>query len=169
MYAFDSTRRDELFRYMGLRISERDESLQRLAEEAIERMCSFVTPRFAAIEQALTVLPNEGIVYGDRVVKSRALASHLNDCKRVVVFAATLGIEADRLIERDALLRPSLAIAEQAVATVLLEQFADEQCAALASSLDSGWSLTPRFSPGYEDCDLQEQVALLRISASVLH
>lgn len=80
-----------------------------------------------------------------------AIAKHLQNCREAYLFAATLGIEADRLIYRLSLTDMSASLITDACATALLEQFADDECSEL------GDNLTSRFSAGYGDLPLELQ------------
>lgn len=163
MYAIDPSSYSEICRYMGVHSLTEDPQLTSLIARAAERVGGCAVPR--SVSRVVdTVVSDAEVRYAEVVVRSADLASHLRGCDKVVLFAATLGSDVDRLIERDSLLQPSLAVAEQATATVLIEQYADECCRSLAEDvLRDGYHLTPRFSPGYGDCSLTAQTELLRL------
>jgi len=76
----------------------------------------------------------------------------------VILFAATLGTEADRLISRSQILSVSRGSAMDAAASAMIEAFCDEQIAALQ---EDGLTLRPRSGPGYGDLPLDFQRPLL--------
>ncbi len=50
----------------------------------------------------------------------------MKDCEQVILFAATLGTEADSLIRRYSKLQMSKAVTMQAAATAMIESYCDE-------------------------------------------
>ena len=95
--------------------------------------------------------------FGAFSVRSASLAEHLNGCERAVVFAATVGVELDRLIARYAALSPAKALLFQAIGTERIETLCDAFCLDVAGN-------NARFSPGYGDVPLTVQrdiIALL--------
>ena len=88
------------------------------------------------------------------VVHSKNLAKCLEGCTRALIFGATVGIGADRLISRYANTLPSGALTVDAIATERIESLCDTFCNELE---EGGLNLTPRFSPGYGDLGLEHQ------------
>ncbi len=64
---------------------------------------------------------------------SESLAKNLQNCEYIILFASTIGIEADRLISKYSRLSPAKALCFQ------------------------GFAAEPRFSPGYGDFPLSAQ------------
>lgn len=83
-------------------------------------------------------------------IASRDLASHLEGCDGVLLFAATVGIELDRLIAKYGRLSPARALMLQAIGAERIEALCDAFCADLAKE----YRTTARFSPGYGDLSL---------------
>ncbi len=91
-------------------------------------------------------------------VKSHSLARCLEGCCEIIVFAATVGMGIDRLINRYSIISPSRAVIFQALGSERVEALCDAFCKDLKNSLtDSEESLRPRFSPGYGDLSLEVQ------------
>ncbi len=88
-------------------------------------------------------------------IKSDALSRNLKNCNRVIIFAATIGIEIDRLIAKYGRISPSKALMMQAIGAERIEALCDMFCENLAS--DKKTNLCPRFSPGYGDLPLSVQ------------
>ena len=95
-------------------------------------------------------------------VRSNALAVNLRDCDRAILFAATIGIEADRLCRAAAVYTPSNALIYDAMGSAAIEWFCDTLCKTLACATPE-YNLRPRFSPGYGDLPLELQADLLRV------
>jgi len=89
-------------------------------------------------------------------IESRKLAAALSGCDEAVVFAATVGLELDRLIARYGRLSPSRGLLMQAFGAERVEALCDAFCAWLAEECAP---LVPRqrFSPGYGDWLLEGQ------------
>ena len=94
-------------------------------------------------------------------VRSRDLAAHLAGCKRVILFAATLGAGFDRELQKQSKLSPSRAYALQMEGLREIECFCDALCKDLAKAY--GGSLQTRFSPGYGDLSLEVQRDVFRV------
>jgi cobalamin-dependent methionine synthase I len=92
-------------------------------------------------------------------VKSHSLTVNLNKCKKVVVFAATLGIEVDRAIEKYSKILQSKASMYHAVGSALIESFCNYVNDAVTENVRKS---TRRFSPGYGDLPLECQKDILR-------
>ena len=99
--------------------------------------------------------------FGEFDFKSKKLAANLSGCDEVVVFAASLGIEFDRLISKYSRLSPARALMLQALGTERIEALCDLFCEEIAEEM-SRFSC-PRFSPGYGDLDLSAQKAIFSL------
>ena len=99
---------------------------------------------------------------GNVEIYSRNLRTNLKDCKQVVLFAATLGAEVDRLIRKMQVVDMAKAVVMQACAAVVLEEYCDELQEKIATQFSmEGKYIRPRFSPGYGDFSIQHQKAVL--------
>ena len=88
----------------------------------------------------------------------------LYDCDRVVLFALTLGPEAELLIRREGLRSPTQALILDACASAACEQACDDLQKQLEDQLcTEGIFPTDRFSPGYGDLPLTVQAPLLEL------
>ncbi len=91
-------------------------------------------------------------------VTSASLARHLLGCDRVLLFAATVGIEIDRLIARYKPFELTKAIYMHAIGTERVESLCDTFCAEIRErEAERGNIIKPRFSPGYGDFDIAVQ------------
>ena len=99
---------------------------------------------------------------GNVEIYSRNLRTNLKDCKQVVLFAATLGAEVDRLIRKMQVVDMAKAVVMQACAATLLEEYCDELQQKIPEYMqEQGKYISPRFSPGYGDFSIQHQKAVL--------
>ena len=93
--------------------------------------------------------------FGSFCLYSKDLAKNLGGCKRAVVFAATIGIEIDRLIAKYSRISPAKALIFQAIGTERAEALCDAFCNDIATQ--KSMILRPRFSAGYGDLPLESQ------------
>ena len=95
-------------------------------------------------------------------VRSRDLQAHLAGCSEILVLAATVGLEIDRLIARANAHSPTKALLLDALGTERVEALCDALEAELREDAHkTNQSLTRRFSPGYGDLPLELQRNLL--------
>ena len=173
-YAAPPINRREILRYAGIRNStpELDELLQSCLDEIEGR----ITYRVCYGEFDLNT-DGDLIDMGFATVRSSDLAKNLHNCEKIVLFAATVGVEMDRIIAKHTGRAPSRAVMLQAIGSERVESLCNlfnseisQRCA------EQGIKTHPRFSPGYGDLSLELQrdiFAVLecpkRIGASLNH
>lgn len=149
--------RGEALRYMGA--AQEDEDAALLADQVYLRLRNIVQPRSLIKRFACEVLP-DGVLVGGVKFVSINLARHLEGCKELLLFAATLGPGLDREIKKMTLESLAWGNAAQAVAASLVEVYCNQTLAAYeAAPLQQ----RTRFSPGYGDWDLAEQTKFFRM------
>ena len=94
-------------------------------------------------------------------LRSKNLVQNLQNCKRVIIFAATVGVEIDRLIAKYGHISPANALMFQAIGAERIEALCDMFCHEIAK--EKGMGLKPRFSPGYGDLPLSAQKDIFSI------
>ena len=92
--------------------------------------------------------------------KSEKLKKNLCGCDSFVLFAATIGIEIDRMITKYGKVAPSKALIFQAIGTERIESLCDEFCR--FAECEYGYT-KPRFSPGYGDLSIEVQKEFFRV------
>lgn len=158
---FEKLSRREVWRYLGYKGSEPDETVCRLVEETIEMVENAAVPRQVSRRVTCKIQPDNRLFLGSLEVTSQSLAKHLHDCSEVILFAATLGSGIDRLLQRYNRLQVSRAAILQAVSAAAVEEWCDQCQKQLEDGLEEGLYLRPRFSPGYGDLPLAFQRPLL--------
>ena len=142
----------EILRYAKSDISDK-ETLALIRECIAEASDVF---RYKVCYRELTVSVNGSVCdFGSFSILSKDLSKNLGACKKVIVFAATVGIELDRLIAKYSRLSPAKALIFQAIGTERTEALCDAFCKDIEKEYNA--SLTPRFSPGYGDLPLESQ------------
>lgn len=88
-------------------------------------------------------------------VDSKDLAFNLKDCNSAIIFASTIGVEIDRLINKYSKISPSKALIFQAIGAERIEALAN----AFTQDIKTCYNtlIKPRFSPGYGDFKLEYQ------------
>ena len=95
---------------------------------------------------------------------STVITKAVSGCEHVLLFAATIGAQFDRLIARYSRLEPSKALLMQAIGAERIESLCDAFSAKINMDLNSsGKSLRPRVSPGYGDIDLSMQTDIFKV------
>ena len=95
-----------------------------------------------------------GFDLGFATVKSELVKKRLEGCSEIVLFAATVGIETDRLISRYSSVSPARAHMIQSIGAERIEALCDTFENILKAD---GIDLCPRFSAGYGDLPLELQ------------
>lgn len=155
--------RREIYRYLGYRGQTPDETVCRMIEEVLGEMLRAIHPRnlYQSFKCNIWVdeirLSNE--INNDFVIfKSKNLAENLNGCHKVILMAATLGIEADKLLQRYEIINMAKASVAQACGAACIEAYCNLlQEEIRQKAMVEGLYLKPRFSPGYGDLPLDTQ------------
>ena len=100
-------------------------------------------------------------------VHSHDLSAHIAGCKRVILFAATIGASIDREIQKNSKLSPHRAYELQGEGAREIEHFCDALCETLAK--EQSITLRTRFSPGYGDLSLEVQRDIFRVLEPAKH
>ena len=152
----------EILRYMGCAEStdETDALIRRCIAEASEKL----TYKVCYCRLPIVKRSESLIDFGFATVESRDVAKYLDRCDEIILMAATVGIEIDRLILKYGRLSPSAAVCMQAIGAERIEALCDSLCEELKSSLKTeGKTSKPRFSPGYGDLPLSFQKDVFRV------
>ncbi len=143
--------RKEALRYAGAK--ESTPEMNALLQECIKLCESSLTPRVCYA--FYPVARRDGLLdLTFAKTDSAALRRNLAGCNEIVLFAATIGLEMDRLIARYTRLSPSKSVMLQAIGAERIESL----CDAFENELiRQGHEIGPRFSPGYGDLPLNLQ------------
>ncbi len=141
----------EIARYLGIRGKALDPQGTAWADQCQRELAQTVTPRHLGRRLPLTLFQGQ----------SRDLDHHLRHCREGILYAVTLGPEADRLLRRWSAQSMAKAAVGQAVCAAWLDELCAAYCESLQQGLAQGEYLTPPFSPGYGDWDLAAQQTVL--------
>ena len=154
-YPAPEVNRREILRYMQAKSD--DSALDALIDRALALSLDKLSYKVCFAE--FPVIECDGTLdLGFAKTDSRDLKKCLDGCDSVILFAATVSIELDRLILRHSRLEPSMALCLQAIGSERVEALCDAFCDDMADQYSAqGKHLRPRFSAGYGDLPLELQ------------
>lgn len=148
----------EILRYAGCK-GEVDEALKILLQECLEEVLPKLSYKVCYMELPL-VISKKVCDFGCMQIESKDLAKNLQGCEAVFLFAATIGVEIDRLIMKYSRIAPAKAVLLQAIGAERIEALCDAFCKEMESH---NGKLRPRFSPGYGDLSMETQKSIFQL------
>lgn len=137
----------EIMRYSG--IGTLTDDMEILLGECIGEVSGKLSYKVCYEELPLSFC-DEYTIMGTIRTPSKDIRKTLQNCSRVIAFAATVGIEIDRIIAKYSSLAPSKAICFQAIGAERIEALCDMFCKDISGQIF-------RFSPGYGDFSIEMQ------------
>lgn len=154
-YPAPPVNRREILRYLG--VKEETEETAALIDSCISEAMGCLAYRVCWGEFPVE-LSGETLDLCFCKTASKNLCKNLSGCKSTVLFAATVGLELDRLIAKYNRLQPSKAVVLQAFGSERIEALCDAFNADITQEkAEEGKGTRPRFSPGYGDLPLEMQ------------
>lgn len=154
----------EAIRYLGYKNNTADEQTLRLIEEAFTEIKKVSNEKYIYSVLELNRTETQKLYFGNIATDSHGLNRALKGCDKVILFAATLGTEVDRLQSRQSVMNMAKAVVIQACAAAYLEKYCDECQNQIAKKVkQEGYFLRPRFSPGYGDFSIEYQENIMQI------
>lgn len=151
----------EVLRYMGVKTP--DEQLLSLVDECINELEANLSFKVCFFETDVSFCDNS-IDFCFCKTISESLKRNLYDCKKAVIFAATVGVGVDMLCTKYSKITPSKAVVFHALGTerveALCDMFNDE---IKLKATEQNLFTKPRFSPGYGDLSLEIQKDLFNV------
>lgn len=155
---------EEAIRYLGIKKGAADAGTYALVKSSFQELERAAEPKSICRIFELQECGDETIQIGNMKIRSKSLSRNLKNCEKAVLFGATLGTAADRLITRAGLTDMARSVALQACAAALLEEYCDRRQEEIGRELErEGGYLRPRFSPGYGDFDIRYQEPIMRM------
>lgn len=153
--------RGEILRYMGCK--EPSDEILSLVENCIKEVRPKLTYR-VCYRQFTIHEKSDHIDLAFTLTESQGLRRNLKGCQSVILFAATVGLELDRLIAKYGRISPAKALCFQAIGAERIESLCQSFNNDMKLSLaDQGFKTRPRFSPGYGDFPLDAQKDIFRV------
>lgn len=156
-YSAPQVNEKEILRYLG---GDKSEQTLSLITDCLNELSDKLKYKVCYLELDPVINENE-CDFGVFKLNSKNLALNLRGAKRVILFAATVGVEIDRLIARYGRISPTKALIFQAIGSERAEALCDLFCA----DMEKAYSLKakPRFSPGYGDLSLESQKQIFSV------
>ena len=159
----ENLNRTEAFRYMGHKSGEIPQNINKLTDECESRLLSAITPKYVYSLFDIENTPDGVSVKNTPLVfKGKRISSHLNNCEKCVLLAATLGTGADAIIRSFESTAMEKAVIADCLASAAIEQVCDFAETEIQEKL-SGLNFTWRFSPGYGDFPIDIQRNFLNV------
>lgn len=143
----------EILRYAG--VKEDVPEINKVLDECITEACEKLSYKVCYAEFDISHT-DEYVDLGFMRTISKDLMKNLKGCTQIIVFAATVGIELDRLIAKYSRISPVKALILQAIGAERIEAL----CDTFSEDVTSGKKAKPRFSAGYGDFPLEAQKEL---------
>lgn len=150
----------ETLRYLGHRGQALSDELSEIIDSCIYECEQTCRPRF--IYERYDIIHEDNKIYlkdSSLVLVGDNIKKYLSSSEKIILLAATLGYESDKLIKKYAVADMTRSIVIDAVASSLIENVCD-QC---EREIKSKHSAKSRFSPGYGDFPLETQRLLLNL------
>ena len=145
----------EILRYMGCR--ESTPQIDELIERSLELCADKLSYKVCFAEYDIRI-DSTRCDLGFASTDSADLSKCLKNCDKILLFAATVSLELDRLILRYGKSEPSVSVCLQAIGAERIEALCDAFCKEMkAEYANLEKSLRPRFSAGYGDLPLELQ------------
>lgn len=131
--------------------------IDNLITECINELKGKLSYRVCYKEFPIT-LHEKSVDLGFALTASNNLRKNLDGCSSIILFAATIGLEIDRIIKRYSVTSPAKAVILQAIGTERIESLCNTFDNDIATEKKILGHITkPRFSPGYGDLPLELQ------------
>lgn len=146
----------EARRYAGIRGAS--DECETLIEKAYGELSGEITYKVCYKEFPVTI-KGDVCDFSEFSVVSATLSRTLAECESAIIFIATIGLSADRIISKYTRTSPALALILDAVGTERIEAL----CDAFNNDIREAYpSITRRFSPGYSDLPLEMQTNIFK-------
>lgn len=146
--------------YMAIR-GELTAQINEILDRAEEQVRKALSPKYTYREASLYYYGDELFAEGfNTPLKGNDIKEHLKGCTKVIILAATLSSEADKLIRQAEVRDMAEALAVDALCSAAIEQVCDRAEEEIFAEA-SGAYRTSRYSPGYGDFPIEMQSHIL--------
>lgn len=144
----------EILRYMGAK--ETNKEIDEVLSECLTEIKNQFSCKVCYSEFEISV-KEDFVDFGLFKAYSKDLIKNLQNCKKTIIFAATIGVGIDRFIIKYSKISPLKALVFQAIGAQMIESLCD-----LFVS-DINYYTLPRFSAGYGDLPLEIQKEIFKV------
>lgn len=156
----------QVSRYIGYSADYKPPArISSLVDEYIEHAYQLIDPSYSHVIRDIEwVWGSSVFIEGSIIFEGQVIAQLLAQCHKVVVFLVTIGKHLEetvcRLAEDGLIVQSAVLDAIGSVAVERVADFAQGRIGEVASG--QGLVISPRFSPGYCDWDIEQQEMLFR-------
>ena len=156
MEKIDNLNENEILMYLGYKGQEISPEVQSQIDKCTNIVLSAAQP--LATYKILPLESDCKISGTNLYLLGKDIKKHLENCSQVVLFAATLGAQAEKAIMQAQITDMANAVIMDACASAAIEAVCNSEENKLRSKIEkSGKYLTDRFSPGYGDMPISQQ------------
>lgn len=130
-----------------------------LIEKCEQRLSKVLNCKYSCVKVPVDLTVENYVNLGFTTVRSKDLYKNLTGCKEAYVFAVTIGLEVDRLINRLKITSLSEHFITDSLASAIVESYCDY----VNQLILNGKKSKPRFSCGYGDFPLEYQAEILNV------
>lgn len=146
----------EILRYMGAK--ELNREIDGILSECLEEINNQIS--YKVCYSFFEISSKENCVdLGFFKVISKDLSKNLRNCKKAIIFAATIGVGIDRLIIKYSKTFPLKALIFQAIGAERIESL----CNVFNNEINKNNYTVPRFSAGYGDLPIEFQKEIFKV------
>ena len=146
----------EILRYAGVKESTKE--IDSLLADALSEIKGKLSYKVCYAEMPI-YLSEDQIDLTFAKTSSRDLRKNLQSCDSIILFAASVGLEIDRLVARYLSVSPAKALMLQAIGAERIESLCDRFNDDIKKEKGV---IRPRFSPGYGDLPIEIQKDIFR-------
>jgi len=151
--------RNEILRYLGHKGQDIPQSIDEMMQVCWDILSKSAAPSHVYNIFNISFKP-DGIYIENtkQILTGVSIRTHLDNCTQIIIFAATLGVQADVLMRQTAVSDITKALILDSCATQLIERYCDEIERTLTNGYNTAaFNKTARFSPGYGDFPISLQ------------
>lgn len=152
--------RNEVLKYLGYKGGSLPSDIELEINRCANEIISICRPR--VVYRIFDILPDGSFDRTGFRPEGRDVRLLLSDCRRAVLFGATLGTEAESLVRRRQIKDMSEALILDCCGSSAIENVCDNFCSDLQEEFSFQY-LTDRFSPGYGDMPFSQQKSIINI------
>ncbi|MGL5694957.1 MAG: vitamin B12 dependent-methionine synthase activation domain-containing protein [Peptostreptococcaceae bacterium] len=156
---------EEVLRYLEYKNQDIDDNLYKIIEECRYATKERINPRYTFRVYSINKIKNIVEIEGTNLkLESSDLYNLLKDCHKCILMAATIGLEIEKDIKKYSYTELTKGIIMDSCATTAIEEVCDAVEENIKNeTLEKGEYLTYRYSPGYGDLSIENNIEILSL------
>lgn len=154
----------EVLHFLGYKKADVTQADLDMVEGYLPEAVSVIKPAACYSRFEVKLLENNKIQLPYGIVETKDLSRNLWGCREVYIFAATIGLAFDRLLQVSRLTSLAKASVLQSIGAVAVENVCDKLNEELKLAVEGeGRKVHPRYSAGYGDYALENQKGIFEV------